>query len=373
MSDTLQVASRKGLFTLERSGGWHVARVDFLGDNCSAVLSDTGSGAVYAALDHGHFGTKLHRAPEPGAAFEEITPPRYPEKAEDEEEWTDIHGRVVPHNLELIWCLEAGHPSVPGSIWCGTVPGALFHSGDGGDSWQLVESLWNDPLRRGWFGGGMDYPGIHSICVHPDEPANLAVAVSCGGVWHTRDGGETWSCPGEGFHADYFPPDQAVNPAIQDIHRLVQCPSRPEVFWVQHHNGIFRSDDGGQHYTELSDAAPSAFGFAVAVHPGDADTAWFVPQIKDERRIPMDGRVVVLRTRDGGKSFERLTAGLPQEHAYDICFRHALDVDASGERLALGSTTGSLWISESGGDRWDYVSNHLPPIYALRFVQSQSE
>lgn len=373
MSDTLQVASRKGLFTLERSGGWHVARVDFLGDNCSAVLSDTGSGAVYAALDHGHFGTKLHRAPEPGAAFEEITPPRYPEKAEDEEEWTDIHGRVVPHNLELIWCLEAGHPSVPGSIWCGTVPGALFHSGDGGDSWQLVESLWNDPLRRGWFGGGMDYPGIHSICVHPDDPANLAVAVSCGGVWHTRDGGETWSCPGEGFHADYFPPDQAVNPAIQDIHRLVQCPSRPEVFWVQHHNGIFRSDDGGQHYTELSDAAPSAFGFAVAVHPGDADTAWFVPQIKDERRIPMDGRVVVLRTRDGGKSFERLTAGLPQEHAYDICFRHALDVDASGERLALGSTTGSLWISESGGDRWDCVSNHLPPIYALRFVQSQSE
>ena len=196
MSDTLQIASRKGLFTLERSGGWHVARVDFLGDNCSAVLSDTGSGAVYAALDHGHFGTKLHRAPELGAAFEEITPPRYPEKADDEEEWTDIHGRVVPHNLELIWCLEAGHRSASGSIWCGTVPGGLFHSGDGGDSWQLVESLWNDPLRRGWFGGGMDYPGIDSICVHPDDPATLAVAVSCGGVWHTRNGGESWRCRG---------------------------------------------------------------------------------------------------------------------------------------------------------------------------------
>lgn len=369
MSDTLQVASRKGLFTLERDGGWHVARVEFLGDNCSAILSDTRSGAVYAALDHGHFGTKLHRARELGGAFEEITPPGYPEKAEDEEEWTDIHGRVVPHNLELIWCLEAGHPSTPGTIWCGTVPGGLFRSKDGGDSWQLVESLWNNPLRRGWFGGGMDYPGIHSICVHPEDPESLAVAVSCGGVWHTSDGGETWSCSGEGFRADYFPPDQATNPAIQDIHRLVQCPSRPEVFWVQHHNGIFRSDDGGRRYAELSDAAPSAFGFAVAVHPDDPDTAWFVPQIKDERRIPVDGRVVVLRTRDGGGSFERLTAGLPQEHAYDICFRHALDVDASGERLALGSTTGSLWISENGGDRWDCVSNHLPPIYALRFVQ----
>ncbi len=369
MSERLHVASRKGLFTLERSGGWHVARVDFLGDNCSAVLTDPRDGCVYAALDHGHFGVKLHRASGSGTQFEEITPPSYPEKADDEEEWTDIHGRVVPNNLELIWCLEAGHERDASSIWCGTVPGGLFRSGDAGDSWQLVESLWNDPLRRGWFGGGMDYPGIHSICVHPDDAATLAVAVSCGGVWHTQDGGKSWRCLGDGLHADYFPPEQATNPAIQDVHRLVQCRARPEVFWLQHHNGIFRSDDGGGHYSELSDAAPSAFGFAVAVHPQDADTAWFVPQIKDEQRIPVDGCVVVLRTRNGGQSFERLTDGLPQEHAYDICFRHALDVDASGERLALGSTTGSLWISENGGDRWECVSGHLPPIYALRFTQ----
>lgn len=368
MSERLHVASRKGLFTLERNGSWHIDRVDFLGDNCSAVLSDARDGCVYVALDHGHFGTKLHRARQGSREFEEIAPPQYPERAEDEEEWTDMHGRVVPNNLELIWCLEAGHAQDAGGIWCGTVPGALFHSSDCGDSWQMVESLWNDSARRRWFGGGMDYPGIHSICVHPDDPASLAVAVSCGGVWHTQDNGDTWQCPGEGLHADYFPPDQATDPGIQDIHRLVRCPTSPEVLWMQHHNGIFRSDDGGHHYTEHSDAALSAFGFAVAVHPQDSNTAWFVPQIKDERRIPVDGRVVVLRTQDGGQSFQRLSDGLPQEHAYDICFRHALDVDASGERLALGSTTGSLWISENGGDRWDCVSTHLPPIYALRFA-----
>lgn len=367
MSDRIHVASRKGLFTLERDGGWHIARVDFLGDNCSAVLSDPRDGCLYVALDHGHFGVKLHRARGGAETFEEIAAPRYPEKPEDEEDWTDIHGRVVPNNLELIWSLEAGHATRPGDIWCGTVPGGLFRSGDSGDSWRLVESLWNDPLRKGWFGGGMDYAGIHSICIHPDDPASLALAVSCGGVWHSEDDGETWKCPAEGLRADYFPPDQATNPAIQDVHRLVQCPARPEVLWMQHHNGIFRSGDGGQRYDDLSEAALSAFGFAVAVHPNDADTAWFVPQIKDEKRIPVDGRVVVMRTRDGGKTFERLTDGLPQEHAYDICFRHALDVDPSGECLALGSTTGSLWISENGGDRWECISSHLPPVYAVRF------
>jgi hypothetical protein len=117
---------------------------------------------------------------------------------------------------------------------------------------------------------------------------------------------------------------------------------------------------------------PSGFGFAVAVHPHDADTAWFVPGIKDEHRIPVDGKLVVTRTRDGGRSFEVLDRGLPQEHAYDLVLRHALDVDASGEVLAFGSTTGSLWISENGGDDWQAVSHHLPPIYAVRFEPTAS-
>jgi hypothetical protein len=78
------------------------------------------------------------------------------------------------------------------------------------------------------------------------------------------------------------------------------------------------------------------------------------------------GQVVVARTRDGGSTFSVLTEGLPQEHAYDLVFRHALDVDSTGERLLFGSTTGSAWCSEDGGDRWRVVSHHLPPIYVVR-------
>ena len=82
----------------------------------------------------------------------------------------------------------------------------------------------------------------------------------------------------------------------------------------------------------------------------------------------MDGKLVVSRTRDGGASFEVLDRGLPQEHAYDLVYRHGLDVDADGRRLAMGSTTGALWISEDQGDRWECLSTHLPPIYAVRFA-----
>ncbi|MCA9165765.1 MAG: exo-alpha-sialidase, partial [Planctomycetales bacterium] len=139
-------------------------------------------------------------------------------------------------------------------------------------------------------------------------------------------------------------------------------------WWVQHHNGIFRTVNGGQQWTEFTDVSPSVFGFAVAVHPTNAQTAWFVPAVKDECRVPVDAKLVVNRTTDGGATFETLSTGLPGSHCYDIVFRHSLDVDGSGTRLVMGSSTGSLWVSEDSGDSWRTVSNHLPPIYSARFV-----
>ena len=160
-------------------------------------------------------------------------------------------------------------------------------------------------------------------------------------------------------------------PAIKrarDVARIVACAANPDVLWAQHHNGIFRSTDAGETWRELQDVKPSAFGFAVVAHPGDPETAWFVPEIKDERRIPVDGRVVVNCTRDGGDSFQSLTGGLPGEQAWDIIYRHALDLHTDGPCLAMGSTTGSLWVSGDGGERWQTVSQHLPPVYAVRFA-----
>jgi hypothetical protein len=252
-------------------------------------------------------------------------------------------------------------------IWCGTLPGGLFKSENGGESWALNRPLWDDPRREEWFGGGADHPGIHSICVDPRDAKHVVVGVSCGGVWTTRDGGSTWTLGGRGLRAEYMPPERQFDANVQDPHMLAQCAARPDRVWAQHHNGIFRSEDAGESFSEIANVSPSAFGFPVAVHPRNPDVAWFVPAVKDEQRYPAQGRVVVNRTSDGGRSFETLTAGLPPEHAYDLVYRHALDVDGSGERLAFGSTTGSVWLSENGGDSWQTLSTNLPPVYAVRF------
>jgi hypothetical protein len=164
-----------------------------------------------------------------------------------------------------------------------------------------------------------------------------------------------------------MPPEQANDLAIQDPHRVVRCPAAPDVMWMQHHNGVFRSTDAGAHWSQLSPAV-SQFGFAVAAHPRRPDTAWFVPAIADEKRMPRDGAMVVTRTQDGGRSWETLREGLPQRDAYDLVYRHGLDVDHTGNQLVMGSTTGGLWVSDSGGENWQLVNAHLPPIYQVRFV-----
>lgn len=367
MSDRIDLGTRKGFFSYERgASGWKLTTQAFLGQHVPMLLND--GGTLYAAVELGHFGTKFHRSTDGGATWEELAAPAYPPKPDDVPDVMDPwRNTPVPWSLEKIWCLESA--GKPGELWCGTIPGGLFRSNNRGETWDLVRSLWDRPERAKWSGGGYDHPGIHSICVHPEDPDKIAVGISCAGVWLTEDGGETWAQGAHGMRYDFLPEDQGgANPDGQDPHRMVRCPGSPDRFWVQHHCYIYRSDNGGRLWSEIKDVFPSPFGFAVVVHPEDPDTAWFVPARKDEFRYPVDGRFVVTRTRDGGKTFETLNHGLPQEPSFDLVYRHGLDISRDGQRLAMGSTTGSLWVSENQGDVWQQLSTHLPPIYCVRFA-----
>ncbi|AKU23055.1 hypothetical protein [Massilia sp. NR 4-1] len=361
MPDRAFIATRKGLFELAAKGGeWAVVDKHFYGEPVSMVLHDARDGATYAALNLGHFGCKLHRR-DAGGEWQEVAVPVYPPKPEDstdKTEWT----------LRQIWSLETGGPDQPGVLWAGTLPGGLFRSNDRGDSWQLVDSLWNVENRSQWFGGGYDYPGIHSICVDPRNSNAVLVGVSCAGAWLTEDGGATWSLRAKGMRASYMPPELAEQEDTQDPHRIVRCQDEPDVLWCQHHCGIWHSTDNGRNWAEVKTAPLSSFGFAVAVHPRDGNTAWFVPGVADQQRVPVDAALAVTRTNDGGASFAVLRGGLPQEHCYDLVYRHGLVVADDGKTLLMASTTGGVWLSANGGDYWQTISLNLPPVYAVRFV-----
>jgi hypothetical protein len=351
------VATKKGLFELRRRrDAWGIEHVSFLGEPVSMFLPPAnGDSRMLASLTTGHYGTKLHASADAGRTWSEVATPTYPVQPEGAEgpEW----------KLVLTWALERAGDIV----WAGTLPGGLFRSEDFGRSWHLVESLWNRKERLAWFGGGYPVPGIHSICVHPQRQGELLLGISCGGAWTTRDDGANWDLTASGMKANFMPPELADDGNIQDAHRIVRCPAAPDVLWCQHHGGIWRSTDNAASWHEVTTAPVSSFGFAVAVHPTDPDTAWFAPAQADQCRVPVDGAMIVNRTRDGGKTFQTLRAGLPQEHAYDLVYRHGLAVADDGLSLLMTSTSGGLWASVDSGEHWRTVTASLPPAVAVRF------
>src|SRR5256885_10787730 len=153
MSDRLYVATRKGVFTIERRKGrprarWAIPRADFLAANASVVLPDRREGAVYVALGHGHFGVKLHRSRNRGRQWEPCATPAYPPKPEGIEDREPNSGKPIPWSTELVWALEAGHDTEPGTLWCCQLPGGLVRSQDRRAAGQLAQAPRGPPQAR---------------------------------------------------------------------------------------------------------------------------------------------------------------------------------------------------------------------------------
>ncbi len=357
MANKMLVGTRKGLLIFEQTGsGWALESEHFEALPVTHAMIDERNGTMWAALDHGHWGCKLHRSKDAGATWEEVEAPKYPEGA------TRPPDDKTPATTSYIWIVQAGGNDQPNRVYVGTEPGGLFVSDNGGDSFQLMDTLWNQPSRDNWFGGGRDHPGVCSIIVDPRDSNHVTIGISVGGVYETSDGGETWSARNKGLVAEYSPDPHSE--FGHDPHYILASPSNPDVLWQQNHCGVFRSDNRGQTWNDLSDGGIK-FGFALALDENDENTAWVVPAQSDEKRVPIDRALFVARTEDSGQSWTHLRNGLPQENAYDITFRHAMHVD--GDRLAFGTTAGNLYYSDNRGDEWRCLAENLAVVYSVKF------
>ena len=359
MKSTLLLGTRKGFISYQyKNGKWKAENLSFEGVPVSIAYVDGRTGTWWAALDHGHWGVKLHRSNDRGNSWEEVTAPAYPEGSEIKD--------GIPATTRYIWAMASGGKKFPSRIWLGTDPGGLFVSEDAGNNFQLVKSLWDHPTRKGgWFGGGRDQPGIHSIVVDPRNENRIHIGISCAGVFETIDAGKTWHIRNKGMHADFLPDPNAETG--YDPHILVAAPSNPDILWQQNHCGIFRSTDAAMNWQDIGQTdGPAKFGFAIAVAEDDPDQAWVAPANSDTTRTAIKGALCICRTDDGGKSWKTLTKGLPQENCYDIVYRHALTL--SGDALAFGTTTGNLFLSQDKGESWQVINNYLPMVYSLQFA-----
>ncbi|MEV6122133.1 exo-alpha-sialidase [Streptomyces sp. NPDC052077] len=356
MTETLlAVGTRKGLFIGRRRGGtW-----EFDGSphfNAQAVYSvaldlrgDTPR--LLAGGDSTHWGPSVFHSDDLGRTWRE---PRRPAV------------RFPPDtgaSLERVWQLHPAEAE-PGVVYAGTEPAALYRSEDRGESFELVRPLWEHPTRSQWVPGGGG-EGLHTVLTDPRDPASVTVAVSAAGVFRTEDGGASWRPSNSGVSAEFLP-DPAPEFG-QCVHMVARDAADPDRLYLQNHWGVYRSDDGGDHWTDIGEGLPSTFGFAVAAHPHRGGTAYVFPINADVDRVPAGHRCRVYRTEDAGRSWEPLTAGLPREDHYGTVLRDALRTDdAERAGVYFGNRNGELFASDDDGDSWRLLASHLPDVLCVR-------
>lgn len=269
-------------------------------------------------------------------------------------------------SLKNIWQVRLGRESEPKTLYCGVEPAALFVSQDGGETWGLVRGLFDHPHRPRW------QPGNGGLCLHtilldPLDHQRIYVAISAGGVYRTDDGGATWQPKNHGIRVAYQP--DKYPEFGQCVHKMVLHPARPERIFLQHHWGLYRSDDRGDTWKSISNGVPSDFGFAMMMHPRDPDCVYVIPIESDEFRCTPDGRLRVYRTKNAGASWEPLARGLPQREAYKTVLRDGMDTDRLDPAgIYFGTRSGELFGSVDEGKSWKIILSGLPPIVCVKSV-----
>jgi hypothetical protein len=352
------VGTTKGAYALWADPAredWQLAGPWLEGRGVDAVCIDQRSGAprLLAGATNPWTGPAVVRSDDLGRSWREpdAPPVRFPDDA----------GAAV----ERIWQLQPGPDDEPQVLYAGVAPAALFRSEDGGESFALVRGLWDHPHRPQWNPGAGGLC-LHTIIAHPRDRDRMWVAISTGGVYRTDDGGRTWQARNAGIRTPFIPGDEAPEFG-QCVHKVALHPARPDTLFLQHHWGVYRSDDAGDTWQDVGAALPSDFGFPVVVHPREPDTVYVVPLDSDMVRVSAEGRFRVFRTRDGGRAWEALEDGLPGDEAWLTVLRDAFttdDLDPAG--LYVGTRGGDLFASADGGDRWRLAHAHLPPVLCVR-------
>jgi photosystem II stability/assembly factor-like uncharacterized protein len=346
--------TRKGLFRLRADDArreWTLEGPVLTGWEVFHAVRDGRTGTFFACTNSMAHGAAVHRSSDDGETWERSEQIGLPEKS--------------GLTLEKTWHVEPGHESQPETLWLGAAPGALFRSDDGGGSWAPVAGLVDHPTRERWMpgAGGMC---CHSISLDRSDPQRLYAAISAAGAFRTEDGGETWAPANKDVAADFMPdPYPEVG---QCVHKLLAHPERPERLWQQNHCGVYRSDDGGESWERLDgNGLPSDFGFALAIHPRDPDTAWVVPEESAMNRVTSDGRLGVFRTRDAGASWELRPA---HDEAWVAVLREAGasdTLDPAG--VYVGTQSGSIFVSPDEGETWVEAARHLPPVLSVEVAE----
>jgi photosystem II stability/assembly factor-like uncharacterized protein len=327
----LYLGSQNGLFVAEPDGDRYEVRP--LG------LSDMGQ--IYPLVDHQR----------PGRLYAG-TAKRGMYRSEDGgQNWCEINEGIV---YKKIFSL-AQHPQT-GTLYVGTEPSSVFRSTDGGDTWEAAEQLWSLPTTIDWtFPHPPHISHVRDIQFSPADPAVVFGAVEEGWLIRSKDGGETWENLKDGVNSDG--------------HAVAIMPDNPAVVWATTGYGLFRSVDGGDHFTEWTTGPDRQYLTEMVVHPARPKILFTAAAavIPPEWSRPAGADSAFYRSEDQGASWHRLSDGLPEHLTAGA--RCTVGDPAEPETVFFGLSDGSVWMTEDDGESCRQIVGGLPQIRSIRVAR----
>lgn len=348
------VGTRKGLFLMD--GDRDRDRWQIRGPLCAAwpifhAVADVGSGMLYAAAASEWHGTVVWRSGDLGETWEQSG------------EGLD-YGEDGPPLTKVSSLTVAG-----GRLFAGADFPGVFESLDRGATWSLFTTLEDQPARDKWLQPNASPPGrlgVIATMLHPRDPDRLFVNVQGFGLFHSMDGGASWTPRNEGMRADWPLEDPAWGYCV---HKAVFSPADADRMYTQTHVGVYRSRDGGGSWTEITEGLPSEFGFPAVAHPHDRDGFYVIPVDPGQGRTVPAGQLAVWRTLDAGETWHELSEGLPGPHAHLGVLREGLSADSLDPAgIYFGTSTGQVFASADEGRSWRQIADYLPPIASVEAI-----
>lgn len=347
----LYVGTDKGLFILRPGDPWRIDGPHLAGHAVlHAAITPGNPRELLVAARHNVWGAHLYRSTDGGRHWKTLeATPQHP---------AGRHPTALRAVWNLAWTPDGSR------LFAGIDPAGLFVSEDRGANWVPVAGL-NDHGTRGAWEPSRGLFAVHSICIDPSRPGHMVAAISAGGAYRSEDGGTTWHTANVGVRAENLP--ERYPDAGHNVHRIVMHPADGRRLYRQCYNGTYRSDDGAASWTEITAGLPSDFGYAIACDPADPDTVFQIPESGADLRVTVDGKLRVYRSRDGGRHWSSASDGLPQQDVYVTVLREAMDCDPSTPcGVYFGTSSGHLFASRDGADRWELVTGFLPRVLSVR-------
>jgi len=260
--------------------------------------------------------------------------------------------RVHPSNPDLVYV------AAQGDRWKGTPERGIYRSTNGGKSWTQVLKGQNPMSGASDLSMDPTNPRIlyAAFWDHQRLPWQVRSGGAGSGIWKSTDGGDTWTRLTDGLPKLMGKIGVAVSPANPDrVFAIVEAEK----------GGLYRSDDTGKTWRLLSEdrniQTRSWYYMNITADPQNADVVYVM-------------NAPIMKSIDGGRTFATLQATHGDNHSFWI--------NPKDSRYLANANDGGVSISVDGGRSWSTQDNQptaqfyhviVDDVYPYRLYSGQQD